>query len=139
MKKYLYVVFLIVLIQSCDSNPTSNQSSEVPVVIENLVGTWNWVQSMDSTDHVVDQPTSYITRSLLITQDYTFKEFRNDTLIFNDTFQLLKTLLPNATDSLSYMDWDSSRYFNYIVYSLTSKTLIIGYSWNYKKVFLRIN
>ena len=141
MKKYFYLVILIFLFFRCNTNPTSSLSDDhvIPVRIENLTGTWNWTQSLDSTDQVVDRATSDITRSVMITQDYTFKEFRDDTLIFNDTFRLLKTVLPNATDSLCYMDWDHSKYFNYIVYSLKSKTLVIGYSWGYKKEFSRNN
>ena len=139
MKKYLYVVFLIILFQRCNLNPSSPDESEVPVVIENLTGQWYWTQSVDSTNQVADKATSDFFRSIKISQDYTFEEFHNDTLVFDDSFRLLKTILPNAADSLSYMDWDNSKYFNYVVYSLTSKRLVIGYSWDYKKIFSRMN
>ena len=139
MKKYFYVVILIVLSQGCDSNPTSSPTDEpeIPVTMENLTGTWNWIQSIDSTNQLIDQPSSGNTRSLIITQERTFKEYRNDTLIFSDTFSLFKALTPYATDSLSIIDWDHAKYFNYIVFSLTSKNLVIGRFGNYKSVFTR--
>jgi len=143
MKKYFYtfILIVIVLFQRCNSNPTSTLADEpeIPVIMENLTGRWNWTQSVDSTDQVVDGPTSNLARAVIITQDRTFKEFRNDTLIFSDTFNLFKALTPFATDSLSIIDWDNAKYFNYIVFSLTSKTLVIGHFGNYKSVFFRIN
>ncbi len=140
MKKYLYVVFLIVLFLSCNSNPTSPDESEVPVVIENLTGQWNWTQSVDSTNQIVDEPTSDVSRSMIITQDYTCKELLNDTVILDDTFRLQKYVLTKETDSLSYMDWEHSKYFNYVIFSLTPKRLVVGcYTWGHKKIFSRIN
>jgi hypothetical protein len=141
MKKYLYVVFLIFLLPDCNSELTSDFSDEleVPVVIENLIGKWNWIQSVDSTEQIVEEPTIINTMSILITQDYTFKQYNNDTLFFNDKFNLSKTVLPNTNDTLTFLDWRTSKRFNYIVFSLKSKTLIIGYSWGNKSIYIRIN
>jgi hypothetical protein len=141
MKKYYFLTILIFLNISCDTTPTSIQKdeSEIPVVIDNLTGTWNWIQSVDSTDQVVDAQTSNKTRSIIIAQDYTFEEYLNDTLNFKDKFNLLKTVLSNSIETLSFMDWRTSKRFNYAIYSLKPKILIIGYSWGYKQKYSRVN
>lgn len=142
MKKYLYLIILMVLIICCDTTPTSSESDEpeIPVKIENLIGTWNWTQSVDSTGKVVSVPTLNNTRSIIITQDFTFKEFLNDTIFFSDKFNLYMTVLPNTTDTLTIIDWRTSRRLNYIIFSLQSKTLIVGRSLGKSKdKYSRIN
>jgi uncharacterized protein YcfL len=142
MKKYFVFFILIFFFISCDTNPTSseNDEPELSVVIENLVGRWNWTESIDSTGQVVDESTLNNTRTIEITQDRTFKQYRNDTLVFYDKFNLLKTTLPNKTDTVTVLDWNTSKYFNYVIYSLKSKYLIIGITIsNIKSKYARIN
>lgn len=141
MKTNILFVILLSLVISCDTTPTSNETNnlEVPVLIKNLTGTWNWINSIDSTDQIVDESTPNNTREIIITEDYTFREFRNDTLIFDDNFNLEKTTFQNENDTLTYLDWSSSRRFNFVVYSLKSKNLTIGYSFGNKYLYSRVN
>lgn len=141
MRTNAFFVILLVLNISCDTTPTSNEINniEVPVVIKNLTGTWNWVQTVDSTDQVVDETTLNNFREIIITQDYTFREFLNDTLIFDDKFKLVKTTFQNENDTLTYLDWSSSKRFNIVVYSLKSKNLKMGYSFGNKYLYSRVN
>jgi hypothetical protein len=140
MKKYFYFSILIFFSISCNTNPTSSEADEpeISVVINNLSGSWNWIQSVDSTDQVVDEPTLNYGRSIVITQDYMFNEFLNDTLVFSDKFNLIKTVLPNTNDTLTVMDWRTSRRFNYIIFSLKPKNLIVGYSWSNRSIYSRV-
>jgi hypothetical protein len=144
MKKKFYVIILITLFLGCNENPISNpkDESEIPVTIENLTGQWSWIKSVDSLNQVVDSPTINYSRAVSITQDYIFREYRNDTLFDNYNFCLKKTMTNYSPDSLCYMDrLDNSRWFNYVVFSLSSKSLVIGYSLpgSNKKVFSRTN
>jgi hypothetical protein len=142
MKKYFVFFILIIFFIGCDADPTSSgtDESELPVVIKNLAGKWNWIQSVDSTGQVVDEPTLNNTMSIEITQDYTFRQYRNDTLFFYDKFNLLKTALSNKTDTVTVLDWNTSKYFNFVIYSLKAKSLIIGITIsNIKSKYSRIN
>jgi hypothetical protein len=128
----------------CNENPISDpmNESEIPVTIENLTGQWRWIKSVDSLNQVVDNPTTTYTRAVSITQDYIFREYRNDTLFDNYNFCLKKTMTNYSPDSLYYIDrLDNSKWFNYVVFSLSSNTLVIGYSLpgSSKKVFIRTN
>ncbi len=142
MKKYWYLTFLMVLIIGCDTILTSSKSDEqeVPVKIENLTGTWNWTQFVDSLGQVLSEQTLNSTRSIIITHDFTFKEFHNDTVFFSDKFNLYKSVLPNTTDTLTFFDWRTSKRFNYIIFSLKTNTLILGsYFGQYQDKYSRIN
>ena len=144
MRKKFYALILIVLFFGCNENPTSNptEESEIPVTIENLTGQWGWIKSVDSLNQVTDNPTTTYTRAVSIAQDYIFREYRNDTLFDNYNFCLKKTMTNYSPDSLYYIDrLDNSKWFNYVVFSLTSKTLVISYSLsgNSKIVFSRTN
>lgn len=143
MKKNFYATILIVLFIGCNKNPTSSSANEpaIPVTVENLSDQWRWIQSVDSLNQIVDRPTTNNTRAILITQDSTIKEYRNDTLIFSDKFRLGKTMTAYSSDSLSFIDFATSKRFNYIIFSLTAKTLVIGIglSNSYKDMYSRIN
>ena len=142
MKGYFIILILMLFFISCDTNPTSSESDEpeLPIIIENLVGRWNWTQSIDSSDQVIEESTIGNKISIEILQDYTFNQYRNDTLFFYDKFNLYKTILPNKTDTVSIIDWKTSKNFNYIIYSLKEKLLIIGSSISdVKSKYSRIN
>ena len=126
MKNLFYSIIFVGYFFGCSSNPTSSLT-ESPVTIGNLTGQWNWIQSVDSTNHVVEESTASNTRSITITLDSTIKEYRNDTLIFIDKFRLIKTMTTFSSDSISVIDFVTSRRFNYLIFSLTSEALIIGY------------
>lgn len=142
MKNYFFLTTLIVLIISCDTVPTSSQPDdpEAPVKIANLTGAWNWVETTDTTGQVVSESTIDDTRSIVITQDFTFTEYHNDTKHFSDKFNLYKAVVPNTTDTLMLIDWRSSRRFNLFIYSLKSNSLVIIHlPYRYKSKYSRIN
>lgn len=143
MKKNFLPTILLALLIACNTDPTSSVENEsaIPVTVENLTGQWRWTQSADSLNRIVDGPTASNTRTISITQDCTINEYRNDTLIFNDKFSLGKGMTGYSPDSLSFIDFATSRRFNYLIFSLTSKTLVIGIglSNKYKDTYSRIN
>ena len=140
MKNLFYVSIFVGYFFGCSSDPTSSLP-ESPVTIGNLTGQWNWVQSVDGTNHVVEKPTSSNTRAITIALDSTIKEYRNDTLIFIDKFRLIKAMTNFSSDSLSVIDFATSKRFNYLIFSLTSETLIIGYGLqdSFKDQYSKIN
>ena len=141
MKIFSLISIMLVCVVSCDINPASSQTyePEVPVIIENLAGTWDWIRSVDSIGQVVEESSLYNTQ-IIITQDFSFKQYLNGTLFLNDCFNLYKTVIQNTIDTVSVLDWKTSKYFNYIVYSLKSNTLIIGRSVsNVKNIYTRKN
>lgn len=140
----IFLVLLLALLIRCNENPVSNSTdeSQIPVTIQNLSGQWEWIKSVDSLNQIVDNPNNSYKRTISITQDYYFSEYRNDTLISKYSFCIKKAMTTNSTDSLCYLDrLDNSKYFNCVIFSLTSKALVIGYALpgSSKRVFSRSN
>ena len=144
MKKIFYAIILIAIFLGCNGNPTSNPNDEpeIAVTIENLTGQWKWIKSVDSLNQVVDSPTTTYTRAVSITQDSIFRQYLNDTMVEHYKFCLKKTMTKYSPDSLFYMDrLDGSKWWNYVVFSLSSTTLSIGYGLQGggKAVLSRVN
>jgi hypothetical protein len=88
----------------------------------------------------VIKPSANNTWMLDITRDSIFKEYRNDTLTFSDTFKILRSKTIYSPDTLDVIDFQTSKRFNFTVIRLTLDTLLLGdnfidgYSHNFSKI-----
>jgi hypothetical protein len=101
--------FLLIVFQSCTKDAVCDKDSS-------FRGEWVWLKSYGGIGGWTLTPESEkITRSLFI-DDFYYKEFKNDTIIFEDQYDVKLSDVPQiGTTEKTYFDFDNNGHLAFVV------------------------
>src|SRR5688572_24312009 len=79
--KYAILLFLSVTVSSCGKDEAGT----------GLQGEWNWVQSYGGEAGETLTPVSTMSTAKLVIDEFTYREYRNDSLIYETSYILTVT------------------------------------------------
>jgi len=136
--KLSIVILLALLLSACKSSPTN----ETNFTTNNTSIFNDWLLRQTSggiggATMTIPEGTKLV---LSMSVDSIYREYRNDTLVFQDGFTIRPAISIYSADSLSVIDFKTSKRFNFVVLHLMNDTLILadnmydGYSYLYTRI-----
>jgi hypothetical protein len=125
-------------LSACKSSPTNENASTT----NNTSIFNNWLLRQTSggitgTTISIPEGTKMV---LSVGMDSIYREYRNDTLVFQDGFTIRPAVSIFSADSLPVIDFNTSKRFNFVVLHLMNDTLVLaeniydGYNYLYTRI-----